>query len=409
VLGLNVDDPACGCRAQLYKINRATPNPALTATPALVSTGDPIALDASGSTADLATISKYEWDLDGDGTYETDTGTDPKTSTTYLARGTRTVGVRVTTDRGGAATTTAEVDVRAAAPSGPVGVSINKGAQFTNDPDVAVSTVWPKFATDLVISNDGGFQPSKSFQVDPTIPWTLDSSGPERLPKTIYVRFSGGQSGAETYQDDIILDQTPPDIDDIAVTVASSSSAAVAAVRRYELTLDATDNVSGVAGMQLARDRDSPPAFIPYKRRTTYAGALPVHVRVRDFAGNLSAWRTVRGGFSGRGANIRIRGAGPGGTAKSATVRRGVARFKVINRNRFRITGKLTLKRGLMLGRRTLAVAPQTATVIKLKLTAAGRRLLRRQAPVKAMVAVKATDPLGGTRTARRGMLLRTP
>ncbi len=52
--------------------------------------------DASTSTDPDGSIVKYEWDLDGNGTYETNTGTTKTTSKTYSATGTYTVGLRVT-------------------------------------------------------------------------------------------------------------------------------------------------------------------------------------------------------------------------------------------------------------------------------------------------------------------------
>src|SRR4029079_9821871 len=91
----------------------------------------------------------------------------------------------------------------AAPPPGPVGVSINNGAQYTNDPDVHVAVVWPACVHTLTISNDGGFRAAEVKALARTTDWTLSSSGPERLPKTIYVRFDGS---TQTFQDDIILD-----------------------------------------------------------------------------------------------------------------------------------------------------------------------------------------------------------
>ena len=110
-----------------------------------------------------------------------------------------------------------------------VGVSINDGAQYTNDPDVTVFAVWPGFASDALVSNDGGFKTAVNFPVAEKIPWKLDSSGPERLPKTIYVRFTAGTQVSETYQDDIILDQTPPKV--LSASLSSGGSAASAWAR----------------------------------------------------------------------------------------------------------------------------------------------------------------------------------
>ncbi|HEY4096352.1 MAG TPA: PKD domain-containing protein, partial [Baekduia sp.] len=56
------------------------------------------ATDLDGSVADIA------WDLDGNGSYETDNGTSPFASVTWNTAGPQTVGVRVTDDEGATAT-----------------------------------------------------------------------------------------------------------------------------------------------------------------------------------------------------------------------------------------------------------------------------------------------------------------
>ena len=76
------------------------PNASFTASPNPASTGQSVSFNGSGSTDPDGTIAKYEWDLDGNGSYETDTGTTPTTSTTYATSGNRTVGLRVTDDKG---------------------------------------------------------------------------------------------------------------------------------------------------------------------------------------------------------------------------------------------------------------------------------------------------------------------
>ena len=78
--------------------------------------GAEITLDASASKpgADEAAISKYEWDLDGDGVYTDAEGVAPKT--TFRDEGTYSVGVLVTDATGKSSTATAEVTVTNAAP-----------------------------------------------------------------------------------------------------------------------------------------------------------------------------------------------------------------------------------------------------------------------------------------------------
>jgi len=126
--------------------------------------------------------------------------------------------------------------------------------------------------------------------VDASIAWTLDSSGPERLPKTIYVRFQGGESGPETYQDDIILDQTPPTIEGVRAAVRGSGDA-----RGYRLSIRASDELSGVAQMQITNDTSEPGDLVPFEPKTQVrTRSRKLLVRVQDLAGNFSPWRKVR-------------------------------------------------------------------------------------------------------------------
>jgi len=73
------------------------PTPAISATPNPVQTGAAVLFDASASHDDGA-ITSYEWDLDGDGSFETQTGTTPHASRTYPNATVLSVGVRVTDD-----------------------------------------------------------------------------------------------------------------------------------------------------------------------------------------------------------------------------------------------------------------------------------------------------------------------
>jgi PKD repeat protein len=76
------------------------PTAAFTA-PAVVLAGEPVSFDGSASSDPDGSIAGYKWDLDGDGAFETDTGTAAMTSRSYSAAGTVTVRLRVT-DNGGA-------------------------------------------------------------------------------------------------------------------------------------------------------------------------------------------------------------------------------------------------------------------------------------------------------------------
>src|SRR5690606_16186951 len=124
-----------------------------------------------------------------------------------------TVVVTALNAQGFTSATSAAV-VPTAAPAGGggrVGVTINGRATYTNSPGVTLTIREPAGATGVLIENDGGFEDAQEVAVrgDDTYTWTLDATGPERLPKTVYVRFAGpGIDADRTYTDDIVLDQT---------------------------------------------------------------------------------------------------------------------------------------------------------------------------------------------------------
>jgi len=277
---------------------QSPPTASLSPEPSIASTGQQVILDASASSAQLdGTIVSYEFDPQGDGTFTNPSGS-PTLNHTYSSKGTYDATVRVTNQNGIEATASVPVTVRLAPPDGPLGISINDGAKFTNDPHVLIYPVWPELAQSLLISNDGGFKPSGSPGVAETVPWTLDSAGSERIPKTVYVRFQGGDSGRETYQDDIILDQTAPvlsrAISDCCAAGASSVSARGHRARITRIRLRAHDRTSGVRFVQTAVKKKRPAKKTRYRSRITVHGAVPKFVRVQDRAGNFSRWKKIR-------------------------------------------------------------------------------------------------------------------
>src|SRR5205085_476737 len=124
-----------------------------------------------------------------------------------------------------------------------------------------------------------------------------DSSGPERLPKTIYVRFLVGPITSETFQDDIILDEIPPKVNSAALLPLGGRLAAVhaAKVATYKLRVKATDSNSGVSSLQVTANKRKPGKLLAYKKSLKLkAAAKPKFIRARDRAGNFSAWKKLR-------------------------------------------------------------------------------------------------------------------
>ena len=70
-----------------------------------------MSFNGSASSDPDGPITKYEWDLDGDGTYETDTGTTATTTHTYPSTGVITVRLRVTDAQGVRSTTNRALSV----------------------------------------------------------------------------------------------------------------------------------------------------------------------------------------------------------------------------------------------------------------------------------------------------------
>jgi YD repeat-containing protein len=84
--------------SQVISVGGRPPVASFTVSPQTVATGEPATFDASGSSDPDGTVQRYQWDLDGNGTYETDTGADPHTSRFYADPGNVVVGLLVTDD-----------------------------------------------------------------------------------------------------------------------------------------------------------------------------------------------------------------------------------------------------------------------------------------------------------------------
>ena len=154
----------------------AHPTASATATPTPVSPGGSTTFDASASTGtNNAAITKYEWDLDGDGVYETDTGTTPTVSHTYATRGVVAVGLRVTDSTTATDDTVISLPVTQAptasftiAPSAsPLSLTpVTLDASGSTDPDVGGSVV--RYEWDLdgngTYETDGGSNPILNTQ-----------------------------------------------------------------------------------------------------------------------------------------------------------------------------------------------------------------------------------------------------
>jgi plastocyanin len=90
---------------------KVAPVAALSVSPSAVTAGEPVALDASGSRDQDGTVTSYAWDLDGDGAFERQSGSEATVAHAFESAGTHSVGVRVLDDSGESADATASVEV----------------------------------------------------------------------------------------------------------------------------------------------------------------------------------------------------------------------------------------------------------------------------------------------------------
>jgi PKD repeat protein len=88
------------------------PTASFTASPTTANPGQTVSFNGSASADSDGSIAKYEWDLDGNGTYETDTGTTATTTKSYTTSGAVTVKLRVTDNKGATAETSRTVTVQ---------------------------------------------------------------------------------------------------------------------------------------------------------------------------------------------------------------------------------------------------------------------------------------------------------
>jgi YD repeat-containing protein len=100
-----------GTIATHYAGNPQPPVSSFTASVDPATVGQTVTFDGSASFSPAGSITKYEWDLDGNGSYETDTGTSPIATKIYSAAGNVAVKLRVTDSASKTATSTVTIAV----------------------------------------------------------------------------------------------------------------------------------------------------------------------------------------------------------------------------------------------------------------------------------------------------------
>ena len=198
------------------------------------------------------------------------------------------------------------------------GITVNNGDLFTNQIGVTLTLTAPPGTTQMIISNDGSFGDANWEAFATTKPWTITSYGSSVIPRTVYAKFKTNGQISGQYQDDIILDQTPPSgsiqisenvssLPPSPVNAADVSADAVIetlylpflsknyrpGLRAVTLILSATDDVSGVDSMLVSNNGAFTTAeWQPYTTKLDWwvpdDGITAVYVKYRDRASNES-------------------------------------------------------------------------------------------------------------------------
>lgn len=204
------------------------------------------------------------------------------------------------------------------------GFSINNGSLFTNSTSVILYIGAEIGTHQIMVSNDGGFS---GAQWEPYVShkeWTITSFGNYVIPRVVYLRYMRGDGSiTPTYQDDIILDVTPPEgsfdiipgtlnvqrniadiepvqssvdrlkIQDHSVYLPVMMKQSCADCLSVLLLLTATDDVSGVGYVLISNTPYfNGASWWPFSPQVSWwvprTGTTTVYVKYRDNAGNES-------------------------------------------------------------------------------------------------------------------------
>ncbi len=264
-------------------ITNRGPSASFTATPATAPTGTSVAFNAGGSVDPDGTIAKYEWDLDGNGSFETDTGTTATTAKIYTTPAARTITLRVTDDEGATATTTVAVTSNNQAPTAAftatpstagLGQTVAFNAGTSADPDGTIA----KYEWDL----DG----NGSFETDTATTATTSTSYAGPGAKHVQLRVTDDHGAMTTIAHDVTVLNAPLPVAAASADLpsaltgtpitfdASSSTAPSSSIAKYEWDLDGNGTYETDTGTTASATK-------------TYAtpGPVTVHLRVTNAVG----------------------------------------------------------------------------------------------------------------------------
>lgn len=177
-------------------------------------------------------------------------------------------------------------------------LSVEAGAVYTGSRAVQVVMGVPG-ATQMQLSNDGGFTGATWQSYQPNATWQLSDPGLRIATLVVYARFRDGAGnllcGGANLSDDIVYDPLAPTVE---ADVVDEGTHSTAQPQGSALQLTATDQPggSGVSAMQISTNSNFADAEWQAFNATPGIDVQlgqPIYVRVRDGVGNLSSTAQV--------------------------------------------------------------------------------------------------------------------
>jgi hypothetical protein len=183
------------------------------------------------------------------------------------------------------------IDLDTTVASDDYGISIDRGAVFTNSTSVVLSMGAPSGTSEMQLSNDGGFAGAVWEPFATARAWTINSVGSAVISDSVYVKFRDetGAPVAGRVSDDIVLDPNPPTAGGGAAPIPDGTRL----VQTLRVDTRAVDDRSGVVAMMLSNSADFAGAtWEPYATTRRWPietrAATKLYLRFRDAAGNVS-------------------------------------------------------------------------------------------------------------------------